>query len=203
MVQQNAKRRKLIIIGAIVAVLLIIGIVVAVNALGSGKKDPYKQVETTNTPDNSADKPTNTDTTPAPDTDEPKDENDTSTTTTLDPATVSTVTIEPMKLIVSYVKSGSGFEYYVLRTASGTQYVEFSSPELVGTKCTDDKGVFASIVESPSAAEKPTMTKTVKVDGTEYGLSLSGDNCTKDPELLKQFQSSFSDAFSLLKRVDS
>jgi hypothetical protein len=105
-----------------------------------------------------------------------------------------------MQITVSYVKVNAGFEYYVMRTASGTQYVEFSSPELVGTKCTDDKGVFASIIESPSTNESTTLSKTTTVDDTKYGLSLADATCTKDPELLKQFQSSFSDAFSLLKR---
>jgi hypothetical protein len=51
MVQQKGKRRTFIIVGAIVALLLIVGIILVVNALGSGKSDPYKQVETTNNPD--------------------------------------------------------------------------------------------------------------------------------------------------------
>ncbi len=203
MVQQKGKQRKLIIIGAIVALLLIVGIVVVVNALGSGKSDPYKQVETTNTPDaSSTDDSNDTPTTPAPDTNTPE-EDDTSADSTLDPATVSTVNIEPMDLTVSYVKGNAGFEFFVMRTASGTQYVEFSSPELAGTKCTNDKGVFASIIESPSATESTTLTKTETIDGTKYGLSLADETCTSNPELLKQFQASFSDAFSLLKRIEA
>ncbi len=198
MVQQKGKRRTFIIVGAIVALVLIVGIILVVNALGSGKSDPYKQVETTNNPDTSSnDESKNTDTKPAEDSNKT---DDTSNEPTLDPATVSTVVIEPMQITVSYVKVNAGFEYYVTRTASGTQYVEFSSPELVGTKCTDDKGVFASIIESPSATESTTLSKTTTVDDTKYGLSLADATCTKDPELLKQFQSSFSDAFSLLKR---
>ena len=200
MVQLKGKRRSVIIVGAIVTLLLVVGAVVLVNALNSGKDDPYKQVETTNTPsDTSSDNTDTPDSTSTPNT----DDGDTKDTPTLDPATLSTLSIEPMKLTVSYVKVNAGFEYYVLRTANGTQYVEFSSPELVGTKCTNDKGVFASIIEAPSTSEAATISKTVTVDSTKYGLSLADATCTKDAELLKQLQASFSDAFGLLKRTNS
>lgn len=198
MVQIKGNKRTYIVVGSILALLIVvIGIVAIVNGLNSGKQDPYKQVETTNTP------ATNNPSTTAPTTPTKPDTSNTDkdSESTLDPATVSTVAIQPMELTVSYVKGTPGFEFFVMRTAAGTQYVEFSSPDLAGTKCTNDKGVFASIIEAPSDNESTTLSKTTTVEGTKYGLSLADATCTSDTELLKQFQSSFSDAFSLLKKL--
>ena len=198
MVQIKGKKRTYIIVGSILALLIvIIGIVAIVNGSNSGKQDPYKQVETTNTPTEDTSSENTTTPTPKPDTS--KTDNDDEPT--IDPATVATVDIQPMELTVSYVKGTPGFEFFVMRTAAGTQYVEFNSPDLAGTKCTNDKGVFASIIENPSDNEATTLSKTTTVDGTKYGLSLSDATCTADAELLKQYQSSFSDAFSLLKKL--
>jgi len=89
-----------------------------------------------------------------------------------------------------------------MRTADSTEYVDFSAPELVGTKCTDDKGVFVSIIQNPSTDEgSATISKTVTVGEDSYGLSLASETCTSDVELLKQYQTSFSDAFTLLKSL--
>lgn len=113
---------------------------------------------------------------------------------------IATVVIEPMNIEVSYVKSGEGFAYAVSRTAAGTRFVDFTSETLIGTRCTDDEGIFASIIENPSEAEAATLSKTTTIDGVSYGLSLVTANCTGNPERLAQFQASFSDVFSLLAR---
>lgn len=204
MVRQNG-RKKLIIAGAILGVLLVaIGTVAAIKALNPSNNDPYvKQTASGSVPSednasgdastggasessgtsNSTQKPTET---PA-----------------VDPATVTTIDVAPMSLSVSYVKGVGAFEYQVLRTPSGTQYVEFKSAELVGTKCTDDEGAFASIIQNPSSSEtNSTVSQTVDLDATKYGLALSGTNCTSNVELLGQYQQSFSKAFSLLKKTN-
>lgn len=200
MVQIKGKKRTYIIVGSILALLIVvIGIVAIVNGSNSKKQDPYKQVETTNTQTDDTDtSDESTQTSPTkPDT----SNTDKDSESTLDLATVSTVDIQPMELTVSYVKGTPGFEFFVMRTAAGTQYAEFSSPELAGTKCTNDKGVFASIIENPSDNETSTLSKTTTVDGTKYGLSLSDATCTSNAELLKQYQTSFSNAYSLLKKL--
>lgn len=121
---------------------------------------------------------------------------------TLDPATVGSITIDPMNITVSYVKGVGGFEYEVHRTASGTQYVDFMNSDLVGTKCTDDQGVFATILESPGTDEQATLSKTIKLANTTYGLSLAAATCTGDTMKLTAYQKSFDDAFSLLKKTE-
>lgn len=201
---QKKHRRALITSGAILlALLMVIGIVALVRSLdsGSGEEDPYTPgaASTSQTDAASAD----TAEPEAPSTEEATPSEDTTAQQpALDPATVSTVNVDPMELAVSYVKGIGGFEYAIERTASGTQYVEFRSPSLAGTKCTDDMGLFASILEGPDGEESSAITKTTQVDGIKYGLSLAADNCTKDPALLKQYQASFSDAFGLLKKME-
>lgn len=206
MVRFKGKQRMYIMSGVIaVVVLAVIGLVVLVSSLGTDKKDPYKQVETTNTQDdtNTSDTSGDTETKPPVSVPESDDkQNGQGLAGGVDPANVSTVDIQPMSLTVSYLKDAGGFEYYVLRTANGTQYVEFSSPELVGTKCTDDRGVFASIIQSPSSSDTATLNKTTTVDGTKYGLSLADSTCTKDPEALKKYQAAFSDTFTMLKKLN-
>ena len=204
MVRKKGKRQTYIIAGSILAVIVLtIGIISLVKSLNANKNDPYAQVETTNTPDATD---TTGDTQTTPPTNTPTDtepaENDDATDSTVDPDSVSVVDIKPMNLAVSYIKGVGGFEFFVMRTANGTQYVEFSNQDLKGTKCTDDTGVFASIVEAPRDNDSPTLSKTTTVDGVKYGLSLADETCTKDPDLLKQYQASFSDAFSLLKAID-
>ena len=121
--------------------------------------------------------------------------------TALDPSTVSTIDIQPLELTVSYVKGVPGFEYQILRTAQGTKYAELTNEDLKGTKCTDDTGVFASIIVNPGEAEAPTLDAKTVVDGVTYGLSLASNTCTNNQELLDKFQSSFSSAFPLLKKM--
>ena len=117
----------------------------------------------------------------------------------LDPAQIATVAIEPMSITVSYVKGVGGFDYEVMRSPSGTKYVQLSASRIAGSKCTNDVGQFASIIEKPTTDEKSTLAKSVTVNAVEYGLSLADASCTSNAELLKQYQTSFSDAFSLLK----
>jgi hypothetical protein len=119
----------------------------------------------------------------------------------IDPSTVNTIDITPLSIVVTYGKTLPGFGFEVKRAASGTQYAEFTSERLIGTKCTDDSGLFATIIKNPSETESSTIVKTKKLDSDTFGLSLAGDNCTSDTELLKQFQGSFSDNFSALRKL--
>ena len=202
MVRNQGKKRAIITAGAILLVLLaVIGTVAIIRAVKPGKSDPYKQAETTEATNDSinSDAPQTPANEPATET---QPENDADTQSALDPETVATIEIQPMSIVVSYVKGVGGFEYAVNRTASGTQYVAFSSPELVGTKCTGDTGEFATILANPGSDESATITTSTTVDDTKYGLSLTAANCTKNPELLKSYQASFSDAFSLLKKME-
>jgi len=122
---------------------------------------------------------------------------------TIDPATVSRIDIEPLKLSVAYVRGIPGFGFLVERTTSGTQYVSFSAEALIGTKCTDDKGVFASIIVNPSEQDSPTVTKNVTVDGVRYGFAPSEDACTSNAALFTQYQVAFRDAFPLLQLMST
>ena len=118
----------------------------------------------------------------------------------VDPSTLSSIAIEPFKITVFYTKGTPGFDYSILRTTDGTQYVEFSATDLVGTKCTNDKGIFASIIKSPALPDQ-TISQTVVVEGTTYGLSLAGKNCTPDASLLEKYQTGFSNGFGQMKAL--
>lgn len=113
----------------------------------------------------------------------------------------SSIDIKPMGITVYYVRGIPGFEFVVERTANGTEYVQFRSPDLKGTKCTDDEGAFASIILNPSATEAQSLIATTTVGEDTYGLSLTDETCTKDEALLERYQDSFSRAFSLLSRI--
>jgi len=200
---RDKRKRTVIIVAAIVAVILVsVGTMALMQGLQPKKQDPYKSTDTSDssnsTTDNQSDQqsplPSQSDSTT-------KDDN-TTNKPALDPSTVGTIDITPMGITASYVKGISGFEYEVLRTPSGTQYVEFRSPSLVGTKCTDDAGAFASILANPQSDESATLAKTTTIDGTKYGLSLAASTCTGDTAKLKAYQDSFSDAFSLLKKTN-
>ena len=122
---------------------------------------------------------------------------------TIDPSTVARIDVEPLELSVAYVRGVPGFGFSVERTANGTRYVEFSSESLIGTKCTDDVGAFASIIVDPTDQDTPTVSQTKVVGGTTYGLSLPDDTCTADAALFVQYQAAFRDAFSLLERLSA
>ncbi len=193
MVQKKGKRAVLTSVVILGVLLAVIGGIALVRALGPHSSDPYIQNDSTESTDEQS---SDSGSVPAVPNEEEGDE----TAPAIDPASVSTIDITPMTITVSYTKGVGSFEYEVLRRPNGTRYVEFSSPSLVGTKCTDDKGTFASILESPSAEEVATLAKTTTVDGQQYGLSLASGACTSDEAALKKFQAAFSDPFSLLKR---
>ena len=193
MVQKKRDRKIFIAISIVVIILLSMSALLVVKAITD---QPSKTTETVHkepaaTPNDAA----NTETQPTKKPEEKPVEPQ------LDPAKVASVAIEPMSLTVSYVKGVGGFDFQVLRTPSGTKYVQLSSEKLAGTKCTNDVGAFASIIEKPAADESATINKTTVVDGTPYGLSLADATCTPNPTLLKQYQDSFSQAFSLLKKM--
>lgn len=198
---RKISQRTKVIAGSIAIVLLAVLLtVVLVSALKPKEHDPYKQ-DTPKSQDVSSDK--TEDKTPADTQNSDTDKKDTlEAPAMLDPATVNTLDITPLGITVSYVKGIGGFEYEVLRTKNGTQYVEFRSESLIGTKCTDDRGAFASILVDPKEAEAATLAKTVTVDGTKYGLSLPTSGCTSNPDELKTYQASFSDAFTMLKKTN-
>lgn len=193
-----SKRRNILIAAAAAIVVVIVVAIIMVTQSMNTKTDPYKQTETINeAPDTTTTDPvpdSTTDTTP--DTTDPANDD----TSTLDPATVSTIDVAPVGITVSYVKGVGGFDYLVQRTTNGTRYVEFRNESLAGTKCTGDEGPFASILVDPTTDESATLAKKITVEGTVYGLSLAAATCTSDPGLLKQYQDSFSSAFSLLKK---
>lgn len=192
---QKIGRKKLIAVLAVVGLLVLVVALVAV-AKSKTSTNPPVSTETSNekTPEISQEGET---------TDTPMDTQpaDALTEPSIDPATLATVSIEPASLSVSYLKGVGGFDFKVLRTSNGTKYVEFSSTKLAGTKCTNDEGQFASIIESPSVDESTTLAKTTIVDGTTYGLSLADTICTNDNDLLKQYQDAFSKPFNLLKKM--
>jgi cytoskeletal protein RodZ len=121
---------------------------------------------------------------------------------TLSPEEVSEVTIDTLAIKVSYVKGIPGFSYSIGRAGNGTQYVDFSADALKGTKCTDDEGVFATILENPDTTDDAaTLTFTKEVGSKQYGLSLPTSTCTGDAALFAQYQAAFEDAFSLLQAL--
>ena len=119
-----------------------------------------------------------------------------------DPATFSSIVIESENIELYYTKGIPGFEYRVLRTSSGTTYIEFATEGLIGTKCTDDDGVFASVIKNPSETEAQTVTTITKVGDDSYGLSLASDTCTGDAKLLGEYQAAFKSGFGSLRAVD-
>ena len=203
MVRKNNKRALITALAILAILLAAIGAIALIRAFGPKEDDPYVQ-QTSSSATSSQDETAPSNTTAQPEansTDAPVEENS-SNEPKLDPATVGTIDITPMDITVSYVKGAGGFEYEVTRTQNGTRYVEFKSPDLAGTKCTNDTGAFASILADPDSNESTTLTKTTTVDGTKYGLSLESTTCTNDAEKLAKYQKSFSDAFGLLKKMN-
>lgn len=201
MVQNMTKRTQVIIGAALVVVAALVGTILLMQVFSPKEQDPFKESNTSqkDTPSEPT-KPSKPE-----DTKEQPTENGGAlvpSETDIDPATLGTVDIPGLDVTVSYIKGIGGFEYEVLRTPSGTQYVEFRSPSLAGTKCTDDKGAFASILAEPKTAETATLAKSITKDGTLYGLSLPTASCTNDAESLAAYQKSFSDAFLLIKKTN-
>ena len=204
MVQRKHNRALTISLAVLTILLVAIGTIVLIRVFNTNP-DPLVQQETSSSStDVSNDMPAEEMDTSVEsvDLETPNEETTITSEPELDPATVNTIDIEPMELTVSYVKGSGGVEYEVLRTANGTRYVEFRSPTLIGTKCTNDEGAFASILANPDSNESTTLTKTTTVEETKYGLSLESSTCTSDEARLQAYQKSFSDAFSLLKKMN-
>lgn len=200
MVQKKGKRTLFTALAVLLVLLVAIGTIAIIKATSKDKTDPYRTQDTTTT--ETTDTPKKDDVKQETKPSKPEKDDEEKSEVTLDPATVAAVDIVPMSLTVSYVKGVGSFEYEVLRTTNGTRYVVFSSPELAGTKCTNDKGMFASILANPEGNDSTTLTKTTTVDGTKYGLSLESATCTPNPDKLQSYQKAFSDAFSLLKKMN-
>lgn len=195
-------RKRFAIIG--VVVLLVLGGIVTTFALSgnNAKKDPYVKDSSTKTTNNPSDGGANNSDSQNSQSTPKNPDAKTDTQPTPDPTTVATIDVAQLNITVSYVKGINGFSYQIQRAPDGSQYVEFYSDALKGTKCSDDEGQFASILVNPDSNEKATVAKSTVVDGTTYGLSLSATACTSSPDLLAQYQKSFSDAFSLLKKTN-
>lgn len=195
MVRRIGKKTLIISLAILVVLLIIIGIAVFINSQSSNPTSDTSK--TTNQSEKQEPEiPEEAGTSSGPLVPE-----DTTSEVAIDPEQVSTTAIEPMGITVSYIKGIEGFEFQVLMNPNGTQYVQFSSSTLAGTRCTDDIGVFASIIEAPTENENATLVKTTTVDSTTYGLSLSDASCTNDEALLKQYQEAFSAPFTLLKKM--
>lgn len=201
---KKGKRALVTTISVLVVLLVAIGAVALIKSMGPGKQDPYI-TDTSNSTSSSEG------TTTTPDEEHSKDESPSNTETKSsnaaeepapDPSTVATVDIAPMNITVSYVKGVGGFEYEVLRAQNGTRYVEFRNEDLIGSKCTNDQGTFASILADPTTNDSGMLAKTITVEGTKYGLSLADTTCTSDAAKLQKYQESFSSAFGLLKKTN-
>ncbi len=205
MAQKKFKRPVVIATAVLVVLVSLVGTVLLIKALQPKEDDPYKQIDVsqTETPKDEGVPDADGENTATSGSNQTGNEsNVNSEASAIDPSTVATIDITPMEITVSYVRGVGGFEYEVLRTPSGTSYVEFRNTDLEGTKCTNDKGAFASILANPKSEESATLSKTVDVDNVRYGLSLAADTCTSDVPKLREYQKSFSDAFSLLKKME-
>lgn len=185
--------------GLIVAIVVLAVVLLVVAAVVLTKKTAPST--TTNTTD------TSKEVAPPKDTTTETDATETAPTTTktdspaVDPESLTSVAIEPLGITVFYSKGTPGFEFTVLKTADKTQYVQFTSSDLIGTKCTDDEGAFASIIKNPSENEAQTTSEIVKVGSDTYGLSLASPGCTSNGTLLTQYQSGFKNGFTSLKAL--
>jgi hypothetical protein len=192
MAKRQGKNGLIVTIIALGLTVVIVGTIMFLQNLNKQQvEDRSQSVETTETE------------TPAETTPEEETVVDEVEAPVVDPATLNSIDIEPMAISVFYTKGVPGFEFSVKRTADRTEYVEFSSPDLVGTKCTNDSGVFASIIKNPAASEdQTTLSQKTTVGSDTYGLSLAGENCTSDSELLKEYQTAFANGFSQLKAME-
>jgi len=189
--KQQSKKGLIVAIVVLAVVLLVVAAIVLTK-----KSNTTSTTPTTDTSKNTTvkDTATETDTTDTAPQTAPSD-------TSVDPETLTSVDVEPLGVTVFYSKGTPGFEYSVQRAADKTQYVEFTSPDLVGTKCTNDTGSFVSIIKNPSTNEAQTISQTVKVGSDTYGLSLASPGCTGDQALLSQYQAGFKNGFSSLKAL--
>ena len=193
----KGKRGLIVAIIALAVVLIIIGAVIIIKKSNQSTSTAPSTTNNLTTSQNGTTNPVPSET---PVTD-PAGGSKTTNTTAADPATLTSVDVTPFNIAVFYSKGTPRFEYSVLKTAGGTQYVQFTSIDLVGTKCTNDQGVFASIIMNPSANESQTISQTVKVASDTYGLSLPSSECTPNNDLLQQYQTGFKNGFASLKAL--
>ena len=193
---KTSKRTLVTALSVLVVLLVVIGAIALFRL--NAEQDPYVAQESSKSEDTSQDE-TPSDSSSGDDSAENTSQPDSQPT--IDPSAVSTVDIVPMSITVSYVKGIGGFQYEVLRAANGTRYVEFRSASLVGKKCTNDMGTFASIIANPTDSESTGLAKTTTVEDVKYGLALADRTCTTDIAKLEAYQKSFSDAFELLKKL--
>jgi len=187
-IMQSRKKRMVTIIVLTALVLLIGGAALAKSLSGSSSKSAPTQTPAT-TSSSGAQAETDGDQTT---------KTEAAVTPAVDPATLNSIAVEPLAINVFYTKGVPGFDFTVKRTTDGTQYVEFSNSDLIGTKCTGDIGPFASIIKNPTATALPTVTETVKVGSDTYGLSLAAKDCTANATLLDQYQTAFTNGFKSL-----
>jgi len=195
MARTQSKSGLIITIVVLVVMLLAVGAIAFFQNANKSKSAPItntSQEQPETTKDATSTETDDTDATPPPATGTPA----------VDPETLSSIDIEPLGISVFYTKGIPGFDFAVKRTADKTQYVEFSSSEVVGTKCTNDEGLIVTIIKNPTSnEEQATVTQTVKVGSDTYGLSLAGKGCTSNAELLNEYQTAFTNGFSRLSSL--
>ncbi|HRQ86945.1 MAG TPA: hypothetical protein PLY16_02435 [Candidatus Saccharibacteria bacterium] len=192
MASRSGQKTKLIV--TIVALLVTISMVAVIVWWAQQSKQTAPNVEQDDTSQAAPDPTPQPSPTPAPD---PSDDD---STNNIDTSNAEELVIEPLDIVMYYDKDLLGFEYHILRTAEGTQYIEFSTERLIGNKCTNDKGVFASFIKNPSTEEdRSTLSQETNVNGDTYGLTLTGESCASDLTLLETYQKGLADYFSLLK----
>lgn len=192
MAKTQGKKKLIVIIAVIVGLLLLVG------AIYAKRQSQTVEVPTMNTSEQAST------TEPADAAKTETDDDalaDTSDANAVDPGTLSSVAVEPLGVNVFYTKGTPGFEYSIQRTADRTQYADFTSTDLISSKCTDDKGLFVSIIKNPTNESQTTISQTVKVGQDTYGLSLAGSGCTDNAELLTQYQTGFKNGFSSLSSL--
>jgi hypothetical protein len=180
----------------IVAIIVLVVVLLVVGAIVLAKK--INQPSTTGTANTSKQGAPAKDTTTQT---AATNQNSSTTNPVVDPNTLTSIDVAPLGVTIFYSKGTPGFEFSVLKTADQTQYAQFTSSNLVGTKCTDDQGAFASIVKNPSTNETQTISQTVKVGNNTYGLSLASTSCTGNAGLLAQYQTGFKNGFASLKAL--
>jgi len=189
MARTKAGTRLIIASSGLVLVLLIAG------GIALARRTNTADVPTTNTP------PSMTVEADTQHTTKTAESSDNSNVASADPETLGSVDVQPLGVTVFYTKDAvEGFGFEVKQTSS-TQYAEFSAASLTGTKCTNDTGLFATIIKDPSSTDQSSLAQTIKVGDILYGLSLAGKGCTVDDDLLDTYQAAFAAGFPSLKAL--
>jgi len=192
MVKTQGKKKLIVTVIALAVVLLVIvGIYVRAASMTESETSKEMTGSSDTSVDTTATKPEKTD-----------EEKLTTDVAAVDPETLTSIAVEPLGVTVFYSKGTPGFDFQVNKAADGTQYADFTSNDLVGTKCTDDQGIFASIVKNPTAGgEDAFISEKVKIGENTYALTLSGAGCTNNTDLLNQYQAGFKAGFGNLSAL--